>query len=109
MREHFRGGQSFYVCPRIEDLDKLAERLRKLVPEIKFVTAHGRMAPTQLEKAMTAFYDRQYDLLLSTNIVESGIDIPSANTMEIHRAEMIGPAQPDPHSGRIGQDRTREV
>src|SRR3546814_11915538 len=109
MREHFRGGQSFYVCPRIEDLDKLAERLRKLVPEIKFVTAHGRMAPTQLEKAMTAFYDRQYDLLLSTNIVESGIDIPSANTMVIHRAEMFGMAQRYKLRGRIGRDRKSVV
>ncbi len=107
MREHFRGGQSFYVCPRIEDLDKLAERLRKLVPEIKFVIAHGRMAPTQLEKAMTAFYDRQYDLLLSTNIVESGIDIPSANTMVIHRAEMFGLAQLYQLRGRIGRSKTR--
>src|SRR3546814_11837551 len=65
------------------------------------------MAPTQLEKAMTAFYDRQYDLLLSTNIVESGIDIPSANTMVIHRAEMFGLAQPYQLPGRIGRSKTR--
>ena len=107
MREHFRGGQSFYVCPRIEDLDHVAERLRKLVPEIKLVVAHGRMAPTQLEKAMTAFYDRQYDLLLSTNIVESGIDIPTANTLVIHRAEMFGLAQLYQLRGRIGRSKLR--
>src|SRR3546814_8661013 len=65
------------------------------------------MAPTQLEKAMTAFYDRQYDLLLSTNIVESGIDIPSANTMVIHRAEMFGLAQLYQLRGRIGRSKTR--
>ena len=107
MREHFRGGQSFYVCPRIEDIDHVAERLRKLVPEIKLVVAHGRMAPTQLEKAMTAFYDRQYDLLLSTNIVESGIDIPTANTMVIHRADMFGLAQLYQLRGRIGRSKLR--
>ncbi|GIK99723.1 MAG: transcription-repair-coupling factor [Alphaproteobacteria bacterium] len=107
MREHFRGGQIFYVCPRIEDLDKVAERVRKLVPEIKAVVAHGRMSATQLEKAMTAFYDRQYDLLLSTNIVESGIDIPTANTMIIHRAEMFGLAQLYQLRGRIGRSKLR--
>jgi transcription-repair coupling factor (superfamily II helicase) len=107
LREQFRGGQIFYVCPRIEDLDKVAERLRKLVPEIKFVIAHGRMSPTQLEKAMTAFYDRQYDLLLSTNIIESGLDIPTANTMVIHRADMFGLAQLYQLRGRIGRSKQR--
>jgi len=107
LREQFRGGQIFYVCPRIEDLDKVAERLRKLVPEVKFVMAHGRMSPTQLEKAMTAFYDRQYDLLLSTNIIESGLDIPTANTMVIHRADMFGLAQLYQLRGRIGRSKQR--
>jgi transcription-repair coupling factor (superfamily II helicase) len=107
LREHYRGGQSFYVVPRIEDLDKVAERLRKLVPEIKFVMAHGRMAPTHLEKAMTAFYDRQYDLLLSTHIIESGLDIPTANTMVIHRADMFGLAQLYQLRGRIGRSKQR--
>jgi transcription-repair coupling factor (superfamily II helicase) len=107
LREQFRGGQIFYVCPRIEDLDKVAERLRKLVPEIKFVMAHGKLAPTQLENAMTAFYDRQYDLLLSTNIIESGLDIPTANTMIIHRADMFGLAQLYQLRGRIGRSKQR--
>ncbi|MGD9743365.1 MAG: transcription-repair coupling factor [Dongiaceae bacterium] len=107
LREQFRGGQIFYVCPRIEDLDKVAERLRKLVPEIKFVMAHGKLTPTQLEKAMTAFYDRQYDLLLSTNIIESGLDIPTANTMVIHRADMFGLAQLYQLRGRIGRSKQR--
>jgi len=107
MREHYRGGQIFYVCPRIEDMGRLAERIAKLVPEVKMVTAHGQMAPTQLEKAMTAFYDRQYDLLLSTNIIESGLDIPTANTMIVHRAEMFGLAQLYQLRGRIGRSKLR--
>jgi transcription-repair coupling factor (superfamily II helicase) len=107
MREHYRGGQVFYVCPRIEDMGRLAERVAKLVPEIKMVAAHGQMAPTQLEKAMTAFYDRQYDLLLSTNIIESGLDIPTANTMIVHRAEMFGLAQLYQLRGRIGRSKLR--
>src|SRR5688572_29410488 len=107
LREQFRGGQVFYVCPRIEDLDALAERIRKLVPEIKLVVAHGKMSPTQLENAMNAFYDRQYDILLSTNIIESGLDIPNANTMIMHRADMFGLAQLYQLRGRIGRAKLR--
>jgi transcription-repair coupling factor (superfamily II helicase) len=107
MREHYRGGQVFYVCPRIEDIGRLAERIAKLVPEVKLVVAHGQMAPTQLEKAMTAFYDKQYDLLLSTNIIESGLDIPTANTMIVHRSEMFGLAQLYQLRGRIGRAKLR--
>jgi transcription-repair coupling factor (superfamily II helicase) len=107
MREHFRGGQIFYVCPRIEDLETIAARLRSLVPEIKFVMAHGRMSPTQLEKAMNAFYDGSYELLLATNIIESGLDIPTANTMIIHRADMFGLAQLYQLRGRIGRSKLR--
>jgi transcription-repair coupling factor (superfamily II helicase) len=107
LREQFRGGQVFYVCPRIEDLDALAERIRKLVPEIKLVVAHGRLSATQLEKAMTAFYDRQYDCLLSTNIIESGLDIPNANTMVIHRADMFGLSQLYQLRGRVGRGKLR--
>jgi transcription-repair coupling factor (superfamily II helicase) len=107
LREHYRGGQMFYICPRIEDLDRVAERLRELVPEIKFVIAHGQMASTQLEAAMTAFYDRQYDMLLSTSIVESGLDIPTANTIVIHRAEMFGLSQLYQLRGRVGRSKQR--
>ena len=107
MREHFRGGQVFYVCPRIEDLASVAERIRALVPEVKLATAHGRMAPTQLEDVMTAFCDGRYDVLLSTNIIESGLDIPTANTMVIHRADMFGLAQLYQLRGRIGRSKTR--
>ncbi len=107
MREHYRGGQTFYVCPRIEDLPKAAERLRNLVPEIKFVTAHGQMPATQLEEAMTAFYEGRYNLLLSTNIIESGLDIPTANTIVIDRADMFGLAQLYQLRGRIGRSKLR--
>jgi transcription-repair coupling factor (superfamily II helicase) len=107
MREHYRGGQSFYVCPRIEDLAGVAAELRQLVPEIKLVTAHGRMTPSQLEDIMTAFDARQYDVLLATNIIESGLDIPNANTIILHRADMFGLAQLYQLRGRVGRAKLR--
>jgi len=107
MREHYRGGQSFYVCPRIEDLAAVAEELRSLVPEAKLVTAHGRMTPTQLDDIMTAFDAKQYDILLATNIIESGLDIPNANTIVIHRADMFGLAQLYQLRGRVGRAKLR--
>ncbi|MDZ4735512.1 MAG: transcription-repair coupling factor [Rhodospirillaceae bacterium] len=107
LRERNRGGQSFYVCPRIRDIDVVADRLRKLVPEVKLVIAHGQMPPTQLEKAMTAYYEGQYDVLLSTSIIESGLDIPRANTMILHRADMFGLAQLYQLRGRIGRSKLR--
>ncbi len=103
LREHYRGGQTFYVCPRLEELGPLAEQLKELVPEVKVATAHGQMPTSQLEEVMTAFYDRQFDVLLSTNIVESGIDIPNANTLIIHRADLFGLAQLYQLRGRIGR------
>ena len=93
LRERYRGGQSFYVCPRIEDLEEAASFLRTAVPEAKFVIAHGQMAATELEDKMSAFYDGKYDILVSTAIVELGLDIPTANTMIVHRADMFGLAQ----------------
>jgi transcription-repair coupling factor (superfamily II helicase) len=107
LREHYRGGQSFYVCPRIKDMKELEDMLKELVPEIKVVTAHGQMTPTELEDRMTAFYDGQYDVLLATNIIESGIDIPTANTMIIHRADMFGLSQLYQIRGRIGRSKVR--
>jgi len=107
MRERFRGGQTFYVCPRIEDLDGVARRLRELVPEVKVVTAHGRMTPKDLEDAIGSFYDGQYDVLLSTSIVESGLDMPAVNTMIIHRADMFGLAQLYQLRGRVGRSKVR--
>jgi len=107
LREHFRGGQSFYVCPRISDLDEIAAFLRESVPEVKFRAAHGRMAPTELEDIMSGFYDRKFDVLLSTTIVESGLDIATANTLVIHRADMFGLAQLYQLRGRVGRSKQR--
>ncbi|MBG1231642.1 transcription-repair coupling factor [Aestuariivirga litoralis] len=107
LREHFRGGQSFYVVPRISDLDEVSAFLREAVPEVKFRTAHGRMPPTELEDIMTGFYDRAFDVLLSTTIVESGLDISTANTMVIHRADMFGLAQLYQLRGRVGRSKQR--
>ncbi|MFO0997957.1 MAG: transcription-repair coupling factor [Alphaproteobacteria bacterium] len=107
LREHFRGGQTFYVCPRIEDLSRVEQRLRELVPEVRVAVAHGQMAPTALEDVMAAFYEHHYDVLLSTNIVESGLDIPTANTLIVHRADMFGLAQLYQLRGRIGRSKLR--
>lgn len=107
MREHYRGGQSFYVCPRLEDMPHLREQLQELVPEIKMVTAHGKLTATELEDVMTAFDEGKYDVLLSTNIVESGLDIPNANTIIIHRADMFGLAQLYQLRGRVGRAKQR--
>jgi len=107
MRERFRGGQSFYVCPRVADLGPLAKRLKELVPEVKLITAHGQMTPNDLEDAISAFYDGKYDVLLATNIIESGIDMPHVNTMIIHRSDMFGLAQLYQLRGRVGRSKIR--
>lgn len=107
LREHYRGGQSFYVCPRISDLDGVASFLREQVPEVKFAIAHGRMPSAELEDIMNAFYDGKYDVLLSTTIVESGLDIPTANTLIVHRADMFGLAQLYQLRGRVGRSKLR--
>jgi transcription-repair coupling factor (superfamily II helicase) len=107
LREKYRGGQAYYVVPRISDLTGLETFLREQVPEVRFVVGHGQMAPTQLEEVMSAFYDGQYDVLLSTTIVESGLDIPTANTLIIHRADMFGLAQLYQLRGRVGRAKAR--
>ena len=107
LRERFRGGQVFVVCPRIADLNKIYDRLIKLVPEAKILSAHGQMSPAELDKVMTDFSEGKADLLLSTNIVESGIDIPTANTIIIHRADMFGLSQLYQLRGRVGRSKVR--
>jgi transcription-repair coupling factor (superfamily II helicase) len=107
LREHYRGGQSFFVVPRIADLPEMEEFLREQVPEVTFITAHGQMAAGELDDRMNAFYDGKYDVLLATTIVESGLDIPTANTMVIHRADMFGLAQLYQIRGRVGRSKTR--
>jgi transcription-repair coupling factor (superfamily II helicase) len=107
LREHYRGGQTYFVAPRVADLPDLEQYLRDEVPEVNFVTAHGQMPPTEVEEKMSAFYDRKYDVLLSTTIVESGLDIPSANTLIVHRADRFGLAQLYQLRGRVGRAKTR--
>ena len=107
LREKYRGGQAFYVCPRIEDLAGAKDFLEKNIPEVRVIVAHGQMPPTVLDDIMTAFYDGKYDVLLSTTIVESGLDIPSANTLIVHRADMFGLAQLYQLRGRVGRSKLR--
>ena len=107
LRERYRGGQTFYVCPRIEDIEDVTAFLRSQAPECKFVVAHGQMAASELEEKMSAFYDGKYDILVSTAIVESGLDIPTANTLIVHRADMFGLAALYQLRGRVGRSKTR--
>ncbi len=107
LRERYRGGQAFYVVPRISDIADQEEFLRESVPEVSYVVAHGQMAAGELDKRMNAFYDGQYDVLLATTIVESGLDIPAANTLIVHRADQLGLAQLYQIRGRVGRSKTR--
>jgi transcription-repair coupling factor (superfamily II helicase) len=107
LRERYRGGQAFYVCPRIEDLASAKEFLDKSVPEMRVAVAHGQMPSTVLEDIMSAFYDGRYDVLLSTTIVESGLDIPAANTLIVHRADRFGLSQLYQLRGRVGRAKVR--
>ncbi|MBF0267204.1 MAG: transcription-repair coupling factor [Alphaproteobacteria bacterium] len=107
LREHFRGGQSFYVCPRVADIDRLVDQLKTLVPELKLAVAHGQLAPSAIEDVMTRFGDGEQDILLATNIVESGLDMPRVNTLIIHRADMFGLAQLYQLRGRVGRSKQR--
>ena len=107
MREHYRGGQSFYVCPRLADLEEIHAFLQSDVPELRVAVAHGQMPAGELEDIMNAFYDGKYDVLLSTTIVESGLDVPTANTLIVHRADMFGLAQLYQLRGRVGRSKVR--
>lgn len=107
LREHYRGGQSFYVAPRIADLDGIGEFLAESVPEVRFKMAHGQMQGGVLEDIMNAFYDGKFDVLVSTSIVESGLDIPTANTLIVHHADRFGLAQLYQLRGRVGRSKQR--
>jgi len=107
LREHHRGGQSFIVVPRIADMPEVEDWLHKVVPEVNYISAHGQMGAREVEERMAAFYERKYDVLLSTTIVESGLDIPSANTIIIHRADRFGLAQLYQLRGRVGRSKLR--
>ena len=107
LREHYRGGQSFYVIPRISDLPEIEEFLKEQLPELTYVAAHGQMAAGELNDRMNAYYDGKYDVLLATTIVESGLDIPTANTLIVHRADRFGLAQLYQIRGRVGRSKSR--
>jgi transcription-repair coupling factor (superfamily II helicase) len=107
LRERYRGGQSFYVVPRISDLPEVERFLTEQVPEVSYVIAHGQLAAGDLDDRMNSFYDGKYDVLVATSIVESGLDIPTANTMIVHRADMFGLSQLYQIRGRVGRAKTR--
>ena len=107
MREHYRGGQSFFVCPKISDQGRLKADLEKLVPELTVAIANGQMPAADLDRVMGEFYDRKLDVLLATNIIESGLDIPTANTLIVHRADQFGLAQLYQLRGRVGRSKVR--
>lgn len=107
LREHYRGGQSFIVVPRITDMAEMEDFLRREVPEVSYISATGQMAAGELDNRMNAFYDGKYDVLLATTIVESGLDIPTANTMIVWRADMFGLSQLYQIRGRVGRSKTR--
>ena len=106
-RERHRGGQIFYVCPRVADLERVRERCQELAPDANIAVAHGRMPAKELEDVMSDFVAGRHDILLSTNIVESGLDIPNANTMIVHHADIFGLAQLYQLRGRIGRGKRR--
>lgn len=106
-REKYRGGQIFFVCPRVSDIFGVERELRELVPDIKILVAHGQMPVKQLEEVMNDFADGKGDLLLSTTIIESGIDMPSVNTMIVYRSDMFGLAQLYQLKGRVGRGKVR--
>ncbi len=107
LRERFRGGQSFYVCPRIQDIEVVRQEIIDILPDAKIAAVHGQMSPTVLEGTMQAFNAGQHEILLSTNIIESGLDMPNVNTMIIHRADMFGLAQLYQLRGRVGRSKLR--
>ena len=107
LREKYRGGQSFFVVPRVSDIPEIEEFLKTEVPEVNYTVAHGQLPPVELDKRMNAFYDGQYNVLVATSIVESGIDVPTANTIIVFRSDMFGLSQLYQIRGRVGRSKTR--
>lgn len=106
-RELHRGGQCFYVCPRISDIGAIVAQLAEIAPEARCIAVHGQVTPAKLEEAMTSFYERAHDILISTNIIESGLDMPNVNTIFVHRSDMFGLGQLYQLRGRVGRSKTR--
>ncbi|MFM7866462.1 MAG: helicase-related protein, partial [Planctomycetaceae bacterium] len=107
IRELNRGGQVYFVHNRVHDIHEVEARLNRIVPEASIVIAHGQMPEDELEQAMVAFVNGRADILLATTIIESGLDIPNANTMFIHQADIYGLADLHQLRGRVGRDRHR--
>ncbi|MFE3835693.1 transcription-repair coupling factor [Pseudogemmobacter sonorensis] len=107
LRERYRGGQSFFVVPRVSDIPDIEDFLKTHVPEVSYIVAHGQLAAGDLDERMNQFYDGRFDVLVATTIVESGLDIPTANTMIVHRADMFGLSQLYQIRGRVGRSKTR--
>ncbi|MBT5016999.1 transcription-repair coupling factor [Candidatus Peregrinibacteria bacterium] len=103
MREIERGGQVYFLHNRVQTIDEMSDRLKKLVPEAKFITAHGKLNPTELEKRIMAFKEKEYDVLVSSTIIENGIDLANANTLIVNKAEKFGLAQLYQLRGRVGR------
>ncbi len=106
-RELLRDGQIFYIHNRVESIDGVVERLHKLVPEAKIRVAHGQMGERELEDAILGFWQRDFEILVCTTIIESGIDIPNANTLIVDRADTFGLSQLHQLRGRVGRSRER--
>jgi transcription-repair coupling factor (superfamily II helicase) len=106
-RELLRDGQVFYLHNRVESIDRAARRIRELVPEARVAVAHGQMGEDALEKVMVAFWEKEFDVLVCTTIVESGLDIPNANTLIVERADLLGLSQLHQIRGRVGRGRER--
>jgi transcription-repair coupling factor (superfamily II helicase) len=106
-RELLRDGQVFYIHNRVESINRAASRLAELVPEARIAVAHGQMPEAALEQIMVGFWEKQYDVLVATTIVESGLDIPNANTLIVDRADMFGLSQLHQLRGRVGRARER--
>src|SRR4029078_5030478 len=102
-REHGRGGQAFYLHNRVETIEEMGEKLRPLRPGLRFLVAHGQMGERDLEERMHAFLAGDADVLVSTTIIESGIDIPQPNTLVVERADMLGLSQLYQIRGRVGR------
>jgi transcription-repair coupling factor (superfamily II helicase) len=106
-RELLRDGQVFYLHNRVESIERAARRLRELVPEARVAVAHGQMGEEALEKVMVGFWEKEFDILVATTIIESGLDIPNANTLILERADLLGLAQLHQIRGRVGRGRER--
>ena len=100
-----RDGQTFYIHNRVDSINRAATRVAELVPEARVAVAHGQMGEDALEQIMIGFWEKRYDVLVSTTIVESGLDIANANTLIVERADMFGLSQLHQIRGRVGRSR----